>query len=130
MASIVHPSLVNTRDVAREIKDWLEARKFETKALESSGSYIVKARKASAFRAVVGADRALEVAVFHSDGQTHVEVRQGSWKTNIISNAAWLMVTGGMNLLISGWSVVVQKELETHIRSVLSELGGVREVEL
>ena len=130
MATIVHPALVDTRKVATAINDWLRLKCFETKALEADGSYTVKARKANAVRAVLGADRALEVEVRQSDGRTVVDVRQGSWKTNIISNVAWAVVTGGMNLAISGWSVVIQKDLEAHIRSVLAELGGVREVDL
>lgn len=56
MALITCPSLVDTREVAKRIKAWLDARGFETKALESSGAYVVKARKASTFRAIVGAD--------------------------------------------------------------------------
>lgn len=60
----------------------------------------VKARKASAFRAIVGADRAMEIGIRQWIGETQVEVRQGSWKTNIVSNTAWLVVTSGMNLLI------------------------------
>jgi hypothetical protein len=130
MALITCPLLVDTREVAKRLKEWLEAKGFETKALESSGSYIVKARKASAFRVIVGADRALEVGVRQWNGETQVEVRQGSWKTNIVSNAAWLVVTSGMNLLISGWSVVIQKDLEAFSRSVLAELSGSHQVDL
>jgi hypothetical protein len=130
MALITCPAIVDNREVAKRIKKWFEDKGFETKAFESSGSFSVKARKASTFRAVVGADRALEVAVRHCDGETQVEVRQGSWKTNIISNAAWLVVTGGMNLAISGWSVVIQKDLEKFVRSVLDELAGTHEVDL
>lgn len=130
MTIIACPALADTREVARRIKVWLDDRGFETKTLESANSYVVKARKASAFRAIVGADRALEVGVRHWNGETQVEVRQGSWKTNIVSNAVWLVVTGGMNLLISGWSLVVQKDLETFVRSVLAELAGTHEVDL
>jgi hypothetical protein len=130
MATITHPSLVDTRKVAKAIKDWLDLKGFETKALEASGTYTVKARKASVLRAVFGADRALEVEVRQTGDQTIADIRQGSWKTNIISNAVWLVATGGMNLAISGWSVVIQKELESHIRSVFAELGGVHEVDL
>jgi len=59
-----------------------------------------------------------------------VEVRQGSWQTNAISNAAWFVVTGGMNLAISGWSIVIQKDLENHIKKVLDDIGGFQEIEL
>ena len=130
MATIAHPELLDTRQVAKSVKQWLDGKKFETQALESGGSYIIKARKASMLRSVVAADRALEVAVRHADGQTVVDIRQGSWKTNVISNAAWLVATGGMNLAFSGWSVVIQKELEAHIRNLLSEMSGIRVVDL
>jgi hypothetical protein len=121
---------LDTREVAKRIKDWLDKKGFETKAEISGDVYTVKARKASGLRAVVGADRALEVVVQVASGETQVDVRQGSWKTNIISNAAWFVATGGANLLISGWSVVIQKDLENFVRGVLSELSGTREIEL
>jgi hypothetical protein len=130
MALIASPALVDTREVARRIKAWLINNGFETKAYESGDSFIVKARKASTLRAIVGADRALEVGVRHWNGETQVDVRQGSWKTNAVSNAAWLVVTGGANLLISGWSLVVQKELETFVRSVLEDLTNTREIDI
>jgi hypothetical protein len=130
MTLIASPALIDTRQVAKRIKEWLEGKGFETKALESSGSYTVKARKSGVFRSVVGADRAMEISIRQWNGETQVEVRQGSWKTNIVSNAAWLVATGGMNLLISGWSVVIQKDLEAFVRSVLADLGGSHQVDL
>jgi hypothetical protein len=130
MAAIIHPALVDARAVAKAIQDWLDCRRFETKALQAGASYFVKARKSSVVRAVIGADRALEIEVGHADGKTIVDVRQGSWTTNVVSNLAWVLVTGGMNLAFSGWSIVIQKELESHIRSVLAELGDVHEVDL
>ena len=90
----------------------------------------MKARKSSVLRAIAGADRALEIEIGHADGKTVVDVRQGSWQTSVVSNLAWVLVTGGMNLAFSGWSIVIQKELESHIRSVLAELEGVHEVNL
>lgn len=122
MAVITREGLVNTQDVANAVKDWLDSKGFDTRVLGEGGEFTVKARKASAVRAVVGADRALEVGVRHFAGRTEVDVRQGSWKTNIVSNAAWLAATGGMNLAISGWSLVIQKELESHIRAILATL--------
>ena len=130
MATIIHPVVVDPREVASAIKNWLDFRHFETKALEAGGCYFVKARKASAVRAIFGADRALEIQVGNADGKTIVDVRQGSWATNAVSNLGWLLVCGGMNLAFSGWSVVVQKELESYIRSVLAELSGAHEVDL
>jgi hypothetical protein len=130
MAAITHLGLVDARAVAKAIQDWLDSRRFETKALQAGASYFVKARKSSVLRAIAGADRALEIEVGHADGKTIVDVRQGSWQTNVVSNLAWVLVTGGMNLAFSGWSIVIQRELESHIRSVLAELGGVHEVDL
>jgi hypothetical protein len=130
MSTLTSPNLIDTREVAKRIKKWVDDRGFETKALESNGAYIVKARKASGLRAVIGADRALEISVRHADGATHVDVRQGSWKTNAVSNAVWLVATGGANLLISGWSIVVQKDLEGYVKSVFEELSETREIQL
>ena len=130
MATITHPSRLDTRKAAKAIRDWLDQKGFETKALEAQGAYTIKARKGSAVRAVLGADRALEVEVRHAGYQTIADVRQGSWKTNIVSNAVWLVATGGMNLAVSGWSVIIQKDLESYIRSLFAELGGVHVVDL
>jgi len=130
MAAIVHPGKLDNREVAKKIKNWLNQKGFETKAIEQDGTYAIKARKSSSLRAIVGADRAIEVGVRTSGDETRIDVRQGSWKTNAISNAAWLIVTGGMNLAISGWSIVIQKELENYIRKVLDDMSGAEEVEL
>ncbi len=124
MALIVHPSVVDTREVARRVKIWFDEKGFETKAFGQDDSYLVKARKSSTLRSVIGADRAIEVGVRAADGETLVYVCQGSWKTNVISNAAWLFVTGGINLAISGWSLVIQKDLESYVRDVLKELSA------
>ena len=130
MAEIVSYNKLNNRDVAKQIKNWFDQRKFETKAIEENGTYAIKARKSSGLRSFLGADRAIEVGIRTINEETHVEVRQGSWKTNMISNAAWLVVTGGMNLAISGWSLVIQKELENYIRQILDNMGGAKEVDL
>lgn len=130
MATIVHPGKVENREVAKRIKYWLTEKGFETKAIEQDGLYAVKARKSSGLRTIVGADRAIEVAIRTLGDETQVDVRQGSWKTNAISNVAWLVVTGGMNLAISGWSIVIQKDLENYIRKILNDMSGAKEVEL
>jgi len=130
MATIVLHKKLDNREVAKQIKNWFDKRNFQTKAIEQDGAYAIKARKSSGLRSFVGADRAIEVSICTLNEETHVEVRQGSWKTNVISNAAWLVVTGGMNLAFSGWSIVIQKELENYIRQVLDDMGGAKEVEL
>lgn len=130
MSKITHPGRADNRDIAKRIKGWLDKKGFETKAFESDDGFTIKARKASAIRALIGADRALEIDVRYANDQTEVDLRQGSWKTNAISNLAWVVVTGGANLAISGWSLLIQKELEAFVREALSQVSGVREVEL
>lgn len=130
MAIISCSSLLETREVARRVKSWLDERGFETRAEQAGEVIAVKARKKSGLRAVLAADRALEVAVRQTSSETQVDVRQGSWKTNVVSNTAWFVATGGAGLLISGWSVVIQKDLENHIRTVFAELTGSHEIEL
>jgi len=130
MALLTYPMALDAREIAKRTKRWLDAKEFETKVFETGGSYVIKARKASTFRAIVGADRALEIGIRSVNGETQVDVRQGSWKTNAISNVAWVVVTGGMNLAISGWSIVIQKELEGYLRKTFDELAGTREVNL
>ncbi len=130
MALMTHPAPVDLLEAARRIQWWFNTKGFETKALEHSGAYCIRARKTSTLRAVMAADRALEVALRISNGQTEIDVRQGSWQTNFVSNAVWLVATGGMNLVFTGWSIVLQKELEAHIRGVLQGLTGAREIDL
>lgn len=119
---------LNTKDIATKIKHWLDKKDFETKVFQIDNDYVIKAKKSSVLRAVFGADRALEIGVRNHDKQTQVNIRQGSWKTNAVSNAAWLFVTGGANLLISGWSIVIQKELESYIRTILEVESGAKEI--
>jgi phage anti-repressor protein len=130
VAIIESPVPVDSREVAKQVKAWFDERSFETKAEQSGDVIVVKARKKSTFRAIVAADRAIEVAVRNTEYATHVDVRQGSWKTNIVSNTVWFVATGGAGLLISGWSLVIQRDLESHIRGILAQLGGTREIQL
>jgi hypothetical protein len=130
MTVITGPKAIDNRELAKRVKAWFDERGFETKVFQNGEAFVLKARKASVFRAIVGADRAIEVELAHRNGETQVEIRQGSWKTNVISNAAWLVATGGMNLVVSGWSVVVQKDLERYVRITLSEFVGMQEVDL
>ena len=130
MAIITCSLLVDTREVAKRLKAWLDGKDFETRAFQSSTGYTLKARKSSGLRSAVGADRALEIGIRHQGEETQVEVRQGSWKTNAVSNAAWMIATGGANIAVSGWSLMIQKELEQFVRTVFDDLTGSREVDL
>lgn len=121
MATLTASKPLDLNEMARQIQDWFEQRHFENKLLEDNGAYIVKARKSSKWRAVLGADRALNVILGHENGGTKVMVKQGDWTTNIVSNTIWLVATGGTNILISGWSFVLQKQLQSYIQSLLDE---------
>lgn len=122
MATITHPARIDNAELASLIRDWFEARKFETRVLESDGTCAVKARKKSLWRAAIAADRALEVDIRSFGDATEVVVHQGDWTTNLVSNGVWFVATGGMNLAFSGWSVVIQKQLESFIRSQMDDL--------
>lgn len=130
MAILKADKQLENKFLARKIKNWFTLKNFETKALFKDDTYLIKAKKSSGLRTFVGADRAIEVLINIQEGKTSVEVRQGSWKKNIVSNAAWLVVTGGMNLAISGWSVVIQKDLENFIREILENETELEEIDL
>ncbi len=130
MSTITAPTSLDNPEVATKINQWFVKKAFETRAFEQNGNYFLKARKHGVIRSVVGADRAIEVGIRTINETTEVCVNQGSWKTNIISNVAWFFVTSGANILISGWSVVLQKELESYIRSILGGASEAREVNL
>ena len=122
MAMMTCSKPLDPHNIARRVQGWFDDRNFESKMLRDEGAYIVKARKSSKWRAVMGADRALNVIIGHNEsGGTQVEVKQGDWTTNIVSNAAWLLVTGGANMAISGWSFVLQKQLQNYIQSIFDE---------
>ena len=72
MATISQSGHADNRELAKRIKTWLDGKGFETKVLEGNGAYVIKARKASAVRAVFGADRALEIEVRHFDNLSGV----------------------------------------------------------
>ena len=79
MSVITQPGQLDTREIAKKIKGWLDGKGFETKALEAEGAYIVKARKGSALRAAIGADRAIEIDVRHLSGETQVVASGYRW---------------------------------------------------
>lgn len=114
-------------DVARQIKDWLAERNFDTQMDKAEYGLLVKARKSSVLRRVTAADRALVVRISNDGGSTEVTIRQGSWAANLTSNVAWnaalIALTGGGALAvtgtISGWSFVVQHQLAVYVRKIL-----------
>src|SRR5262245_29354453 len=116
MATITYPQALDLDPLARSVRRWFKERGFETKRECLADQYVVKARKSSVWRALLAADRAINVSMSVTGDRTEVIVSQGDWTTNLVSNAAWFALTGGTNLLISGWSVVIQKQLEAHIR--------------
>jgi hypothetical protein len=122
VATISYPKKLDGQELAGRIKGWLDLRGFETELFGSDGAYLVKGRKSSVIRAVLAADRALDVRIGNGGATTEVVVGQGSWTTNVVSNTIWFAVTGGANLAISGWSIVIQKQLEAFIRQTMEEM--------
>jgi hypothetical protein len=126
MTKISSPLYLNSKAIASQILAWLEQQHFEVKLSKLEDDYYITARKTNALRVVLIADHALIVGIRRgssgSSGSsettgTIIEVKQGPWETKIISNAVWLALTGGTNLLIAGWSFILQKHLENYIES-------------
>jgi hypothetical protein len=120
MTVIAADAQLDINVVARQIKGWLGERGFETQTLEAEYGLLLKSAKSSALRTFFAADRALVIRISNETAVTEVHVRQGNWTKNLVSNAGWALATGGTNLAISGWSLVIQKQLEAYIRKILS----------
>ncbi len=124
MATLTHPDQLDTQELTYRIERWFLEQGFETKRVGSEGLYAIKARKSSWWRALMAADRAVEVDVRTVGHSTEVIVGQGDWTTNVVSNAVWFAITGGGNLAFSGWSFVIQWQLEAYIRQTMAELAA------
>jgi hypothetical protein len=124
MATMNYPRSLDVQELIKRIQGWSEMREFETKVVGDGQHWAVKARKSSWFRAAMAADRAINVNIRTDGEKTEVVVGQGDWTTNLASNAVWLAVTGGAWLAISGWSFVVQWQLEGFIRQQMEEMGS------
>src|SRR5438067_1205797 len=98
MATISYPKALDLDDLTKRIQGWFDLRNFETKVVGEGNHWAVKARKTSWWRTAIAADRAINVNVRTDGDKTEVVVGQGDWTTNIVSNAVWFAVTGGMNL--------------------------------
>lgn len=105
--------------IAQQVREWLAHHHFQVETFPAEYGILVRARKASALRTAVGADRALVIRISNDAGVMEVVIRQGSWTKNLVSNAAWLALTGGTNLLISAWSFEVQRNLARFLRRIL-----------
>jgi hypothetical protein len=123
MATMSYPKSLDVEELVKRIKGWFDLREFETKVVGEGAHWAVKARKAGWFRAAMAADRAINVNVRTDGERTEVVVGQGDWTTNLVSNAVWFAVTGGAWLAISGWSFVVQWQLESYIRQQMEDMG-------
>ena len=114
--------LVNLDILGERLGLWFIERKWELKTERGPTTFALQARKAGKIRVFLAACRALIVICKHENGKTIVSVRQGSWTENIWSNAAWLVATGGTNLLFSLWSFEVQREFQNYVKSLLEEI--------
>src|SRR5262245_26885855 len=103
MATLSYPRALDTAALATGIKGGFDLGSLETSMVGAGSGYTIKARKSSWFRAIMAADRALEVTVCTRDGSTQVVVSQGDWTTNLLSNLSWFLATEGANLGISAW---------------------------
>ena len=128
MTAVAAKQAMDITDVAGQINDWLVERGFETRTEDAEYGLLVRARKSSVGRKVLFADRALVIRVSNDSGVTEIVVRQGSWKANLASNAAWnvalIALTGGgllaVTATVSGWSFVIQHQLVTYARKILN----------
>ena len=77
MALITTAKSLDTEVVAQRVKAWLDGKGFQTKLFETGDGYAIKARKASAFRAVAGSDRALEIGIRDFGGEAQMRRAQG-----------------------------------------------------
>jgi hypothetical protein len=80
------------------------------------------AKKSGTVRVVFAACRALIVTASHSNGDTIIEIKQGSWSENLWSNAGWFLATGGANLAFTLWSYEVEREFKNYAKGVLDSM--------
>lgn len=119
MTKISKPQNLNTRAIASHIVGWFEHQHFELKISHENNNFYISARKTNAIRVALSANHAIIVGIQCEGNGTTIEVKQGSWETKIISNAVWLALTVGTNLLIAGWSLILQKDLENYIETTI-----------
>jgi len=125
MTTISRPVHIDRDVLAEAVRTWFADRNFVTAVDRSvEGRVTVRGNKSGAARTALAADRALVVSIANlsSPTRTVVEVRQGDWSKNIAANVGWFVFTGGSNVLVSGWSLKIQKDLERYIRQVVAEL--------
>ena len=101
----------------------LNERGFETREYHAEYGLLLRSGKSSALRTFLAADRALVIRISNETAVTEVQVRQGSWTKNLAANAGWIAATGGGMLAVSGWSFVIQLELEAYVRKILKFSG-------
>ncbi len=125
MTIIQSPQLLNIKALASKILAWFEKQHFEVKITHLQNDYFITARKTNAIRVAISADHAIIVGIRQVNSGTTIEVKQGSWETKILSNAIWFALTGGTNLFIAGWSLVLQKDLENYIETMIKSAPDV-----
>ena len=118
MSQISTTDILDTKAIADGVKRWFNERDWDVKTDATENNHYIRAHKSNWWRAVVGADRALVVHVYSNKDGTFVDVGQGDWTTNIVSNVIWAFATGGTNIAISGWSFISQKQLQSYIQEL------------
>jgi hypothetical protein len=124
---------LDLESLCQHIKQWLDGRRFETKVENKDGTIRVSGNWIGSGYIEAGGgiagklglnplkvDSALHVAMRHSNGETQVVVKQGSWTDNLFGNATWTFVTGGLNIVLSQYGEAVIKELEGFVEELLA----------
>jgi hypothetical protein len=113
---------LNLDVLGEKLRLWFTEKKWTVKTEKGPTSYVIQATKDSTLRMIFAACRALVVICRQEAGKTIVSVRQGNWTENILSNMAWFLETGGMNLAFTLWSLEVQREFQNYVKKILGEM--------
>lgn len=105
--------------LGEKLKLWFVERDWDVQSEPGVNTYTIKARKVDTLREIFGACRALVVTCYYEGNTTKVKIGQGSWTENILSNAGWLIATGGANLAFTFWSFEVEREFTSYAHDVL-----------
>lgn len=99
--------------LAQDVKLWFMQSDFETQLATDQGTWLVQARKTSAFRTFTGTNQAFIVRIDGAPDSFSVDVGTGKWVENLAgAGLTGALLTGGITWVTGAIGIAWLKKLE------------------
>lgn len=99
----------------KDVETWFADQGYETQSNQTTGAWLVQARKTETWRKALGVSRAFNVLIQGQPNEFSVEIGTGEWVTNLTAVGIAAVLTGGMSLVGSAVATAWSKKIEADL---------------